>query len=83
MFISKLRKTNPRAYRYFRKAIGYKGGAVARCQVAKHSACRGAHCSVKKTVKCHSVCPIKKISTGTITKCGNNHGAWTLPENTP
>ena len=72
-FISKLRKKDPEAYRYFKKAIGYKGGAVVRCKVAKHSACRGGSCAAKKTVTCHSVCPIRWLP----------RLLWTFPGKTP
>lgn len=41
-----------------------KGYAVVRCKVTKHSACRQGNCAVKKSVKCHSVCPGRLWSDG-------------------
>ena len=67
-----MKKSNPKAYQHFKGAIGFKGGAALRCRVGKHTACRGSRCAVKKTVECHSVCPIKKT----------HNADWTLAKNT-
>ena len=54
-------KLNSKAARlWFRpltqKARNSKFKVVARCNMIKHTACRGAHCEVKKSVQCASVC---------------------------
>ena len=33
-----------------------KDTVVARCNLRKHTACRGGHCKVQKFVFCHSIC---------------------------
>jgi len=55
-----LSKVTSKAARLFFRPVTRKakspGWAVARCNMIKHTACRGKRCEVKKSVQCASVC---------------------------
>ena len=68
----------------------YKGTTVVRCTLAKYTACRNSSCSVKKQVRCHSVCP-NKPDWKNNPECGEEGkkgkkkgpGKWYRPRCTP